>query len=320
MERVNTEATFVDAMTMDLGGPRTGELLGRLDEAMDFEALAGPVRQLPMYQHTGAGRRPWDAVVMIKCLMLQRWFGLSDPQLEEQIRDRLSFRRFLGLSLMDQTPDETSFVRFRQRLREAKLDERLFSAVLEQLIERGLKVQEGTIVDATVIEQSRGRKRKDGTSTRDEAASYTKKHGRTMHGYKAHVASSLEGLITGCRMTTAKVHDSQCMDELIESERHAVLGDRAYDDASRRQRLRQRGVIDGICYKRKRGQAKLYDWQERWNKLVAEIRAVGERPFAVFKRQMGWRRVRYRGLERNRSDLWLHAAAYNIRHALCLMS
>lgn len=318
MERANLEPTFVDSMTVDLGGPRTGELLDRLEQAMDWQALAAPVRQLPMYQHTGAGRRPWDAVVMIKCLMLQRWFGLSDPQLEEQIRDRLSFRRFLGLSLMDGTPDETSFVRFRDRLREAGLERRLFDDVLEQLTDRGLRVKEGTIVDATVIEQSRGRKREDGSSTRDEDASYTKKHGRTMHGYKAHVASSLEGLITDCDLTTAKVHDSQCMDELIEQETHAVLGDRAYDDERRRRRLRERGVIDGICYKRKRGQKKLYDWQERWNKLVAKVRAIGERPFAVFKRQMNWRRVRYRGLPRNRSDLMLNAAAYNIRHGLCL--
>jgi transposase, IS5 family len=319
MERSNREPAFVDAMTLELGGPRTGELLDRLDQAVNWEALAGPVRQLPMYQHTGAGRRPWDAVVMVKCLMLQRWFGLSDPQLEEQLRDRLSFRRFMGLSLLDGTPDETSLVRFRERLREARLDEQLFADVLGQLTERGLRVQQGTIVDATVIEQSRGRRRPDGTNTRDTDASYTKKHGQPMHGYKAHVASSLEGIITGCEMTTAKVHDSQCIDELTEAEEHAVLADSAYESAERRRRLRDRGVIDGICYKRRRGQKKLPAFAERWNQLVSRIRGVGERPFAVFKRQMNWRRVRYRGLARNRSDLKFHAAAYNIRHALSLI-
>ena len=319
MERTNAEPTFVDAMTAELGGPRTGELLDQLNGAVDWDALAAAVRELPMYQNSGAGRRPWDAVVMIKCLMLQRWFSLSDPQLEEQSRDRLSFRRFLGLSLMDDTPDETSFVRFRDRLREAKLEKRLFTDVLDQLSERGLRVKEGTIVDATVICQSRGRKRKDGTSTRDTEASYTKKHGQIMHGYKAHVASSLNGIITDCDMTTAKVHDGQVIDELIGDEHAAVIADRAYDDAARRQRLREHGVIDGIIYKRKRGQKALWPWQKRWNQLVSKLRGIGERPFAVFKHQMGWRSVRYRGLSKNRSDLFLHAAAYNIRHALCLI-
>lgn len=319
MERVNAEPTFVDAMTMELGGTRTGELLDRLDQAIDWEALAAPIRALPMYQNSGAGRRPWCAVIMIKCLMLQRWFGLSDPQLEEQILDRVSFHRFLGLSMMDQAPDETSFVRFRNRLRDYGLEKALFDAVLEQLTVRGLRIQEGTIVDATVIEQSRGRRRSDGTHTRDEEASYTKKHGQIRHGYKAHVASGLDGVISDCEMTTASVHDSQVMDQLIESEEAAVLGDRAYDDEARRERLRERGVIDGICYKRKRGQLKLADWQERWNHLVSKIRAVGERPFAEFKQRMGWRRVRYRGLSRNRLDLFLHATAYNIRHALTLI-
>lgn len=318
MERINKPATFMDLAAADLGGPRTSGLLEKLAAAIDWERAAAIVRSLPEYQNTGAGRRPWDAGLMVRCLMLQRWFNLSDPQLEEQLKDRLSFRRFAGLSLEDATPDETTFVIFRRRLREARVEEMMFNEVLRQLRERGLLVKGGTIVDATIIEQSRGRKREDGTHTRDEDSSFTSKNGRAYHGYKAHVAVDLGGLITGCELTTAKVHDSTQIDKLTEHEKTAVLADSAYSSADRRRSLRGRGVIDGICYKRVRGQKELWPWQERWNKLVARLRAHGERPFAFLKQHMGWRRVRYRGEPRNRFDLWLRSTAYNIKWSLSL--
>jgi len=318
MERINSQPGFVDAMTAELGGRRTGDLLTRLGSAIDWTRASAPIRALPEYRNEGAGRRPWSAELMLKCLMLQRWFNLSDPQLEEQLRDRISFRRFVGLALEDATPDETTFVRFRARLRESGLEQKVFENVLDQLGGRGLLVKEGTIVDATVIEQSRGSKGGDGSSTRDPDASYTRKHGRVYHGYKAHVASDRGGLITRCAMTTAKTHDSRAIDELVEGERVAVFADSAYDDRERRRRLRDRGVIDAIVYKRRRGQAKLRDWQLRWNRLVTPVRATGERVFAVLKRHMGWRRARYRGLDRNRSDLLLTAAAYNLKWSLSL--
>jgi len=318
MERINRAPGFVDAATSKLGGPRTSALLERLDVAADWDRLVEPIRVLPEYQHTGPGRRPWDAVVMFKAFMLQRWFGLSDPQLEEQLKDRLSFRRFVGLSLDDQTPDETTYVIFRDRLREANLERVLFKATEQQLDEEGLLVREGTIVDATIIEQSRGRKRQDGTSTRDAEASSTCKHGRPYHGDKAHLATDFSGLVTDYELTTAKVHDSRCIDALTENEPHAVIADSVYSDAERRRRLQARGVIDGIAYKRQRGQVRLWDWQERWNRAVSRVRALGEHPFAQLKHHLGWRRVRYRGADRNRFDLSLRLIAYNLKRSLCL--
>jgi len=228
---------------------------------------------------------------MLKCLMLQKWFNLSDPGLEEALRDRISFRKFVGLSFTDKTPDETTFVRFRERLRSAGLQEKLFNAVVEHIGEQGLLVREGTMVDATIIEAPRGRKRPDGTNTRDEDASFTRKHGRSHHGYKGHVAADVSGIVVECRFGTAKEHDSRHIDDLTRRERHAVFADSAYSDRARRLALRQRGVIDAIAYKRNRGQASLFDWQERWNTLVAKYRARVEHPFAMLKQQLGYRRT-----------------------------
>jgi len=97
-----------------------------------------------------------------------------------------------------------------------------------------------------------------------------------------------------------------------------VIADSAYESRERRARLRDRGVIDGIIYKRNRGQAALHDWQERWNRLVSRLRAKVEHPFGMLKHQLCYRRVRYRGRERNEFDFALMLAACNIKRSLSL--
>lgn len=319
-QRRNAEPGLIDGMTSDLGGPRTSALLGRLDAAVPWEKLAAPVLRLPEYQGRGAGRPAWPAVTMLKCLLLAKWFDLSDPQLEECLQDRLSFRRFAGLSLTDATPDETTFVVFRRRLREANLHEKIFKRIVEHMEAQGMLVKEGSMVDATIIEQSRGRKREDGTSTRDEDASFTRKHGRAHHGYKGHIKLDRSGVATDWRFTTARDHDGAALDEMTRAERVAVIADAMYDSKARRSSLRARGVIDGIAYQRRRGQGELSDWQRRWNKAVARARAKVEHPFAMIKQQLGLRRVRYRGLERNAFDFCMTLAAANIKRSLSIRS
>jgi len=316
--RKNRSMGFVDSALEGFGSTRTATLLERLDGATPWSKLAAPIARLPEYARHDPGRPAWDPVVMLKCLMLAKWFNLSDPGLEEALKDRISFRRFVGLSFTDATPDETTFVRFRARLREANIHDKLFDAVVNHLEQQGYLVREGTMVDATIIEQSTGRNRDDGTSTRDAEASFTKKHGKTHHGYKGHIACDLSGIVTDYRFTTAKEHDSRRIDELTVNERTAVLADSAYSDRRRRAELRRRGVIDGIIYKRNRGQTALYDWQARWNTLVSRLRARVEHPFGMLKHQLGRRRVRYRGRARNEFDFALTLAACNIKRSLSL--
>jgi len=314
--RKNEAMGFADAVLA--GGPRSAALLERLDAATPWRELAAPIYALPEYTNPGPGRPSWDPALMLKCLMLAKWFKLSDPGLEEALKDRISFRRFVGLSFTDGTPDETSFVRFRTRLREARLHDHIFDAVVGHIASQGLLVREGTMVDATIVEASRGRTREDGTSTRDPDASFTSKHGKSYHGYKGHVAVDLSKIVTDYRFTTAKEHDSRHIDDLTVNERKAVIADSAYSDRQRREELRRRGVIDAICYKRVRGQAELYDWQERWNNLVAPLRARVEHPLGMLKQQLGFRRVRYRGRERNEFDFALTLTACNLKRSLSL--
>lgn len=202
--RQNKPLGFVDIALEGFGAARCSALLARLDAATPWNTLAAPIAALPEYARDNPGRPTWDPVVMLKSLMLAKWHNLSDPGLEEALLDRISFRRFVGLSFTDATPDETTFVRFRARLREAKIHDKLFDAVFKHLEKQGYLVREGTMVDATIIEQSTGAKRDDGSSTRDEEASFTKKHGVMRHGYKGHIACDLSGIVTDYRFTTAK--------------------------------------------------------------------------------------------------------------------
>lgn len=314
--RKNEAMGFVDVMLA--GGPRSTAMLEKLDAATPWEELAAPIAALPEYNNQGPGRPPWEPVIMLKCLMLAKWNNLSDPGLEEALQDRISFRRFVGLSFADDTPDETTFVRFRARLLEAQIHEHIFDTVIKHLDSQGFLVREGTMVDATIIEQSRGRPRGDGTSTRDLDASFTTKHGVPHHGYKGHIACDLSGIVTDYRFTTAREHDSRQIDDLTLPEQKAVIADSAYSSAARRSELRGRGVLDGICYKRNRGQAVLYDWQVRWNRAVSRLRARVEHPFGMLKQQLGFRRVRYRGRARNEFDFALLMTACNLKKSLSL--
>lgn len=317
-ERKNAEHGLVDAWTANMGGPRTAALLDKLDKAVPWAVLVKPIAALPEYRGGEKGGRPaWPALTMLKCIMLAKWFGLSDPQLEECLKDRLSFRRFVGLSLADATPDETTFVRFRARLSERGLDRRLFDLTVKHLDDSGLLVKNGTLVDATIIEQSRGRKRDDGTSTRDPEASFTSKHGRAYHGYKGHIAADGSGIVTDFRFSDAAPHDSNFIDELTRGERRMVIADSAYRSAEREAALHSRGVMCAIAFKRSRGQGELPPQLVRLNQMIARVRAVVEHPFA-WMRAMGYRRVRYRGRRRNEADFALTLIAYDWKRSLSL--
>lgn len=314
-ERRNAAPGLIDGLTADLGGPRTRRLLERLDAAVPWAELAKPIRRL---YKSKTGRPPWSAELMLRSLLLAKWFSLSDPQLEECLQDRLSFRRFVGLSLTDTTPDETTFVVFRRRLREAGLQDVLFDRVVRHIEKQGLLVRDGTLVDATILDAPSGAKREDGTKTSDDDASYTVKHGTGRFGYKGHIAVDRSGIVTNYALTTAKMHDIHCIDELAAHEQRCVIADSAYMSKSRRESYAERGVLYAAAFRRTRGQKELEPWQRRWNTVVAKMRATAEHPFAMVKQQCGLRRTRYRGLARNSFDFCLTLIACNIKRSLSL--
>lgn len=321
MERKTQEPTLIDAVIQDIGDPRMSAKLDRLDKAVPWDKLAAPIQATYANTSNAGGRANVPVVMMLKVMMLQKWFNLSDPMAEGMLRDRISFRRFVGIGLSDDVIDETSLVRFRARLRQHGLTATLFDLVATHLKEAGLIVNEGTLVDATIIEAPRGQTREDGvTHTKDPGATFTKKHGRTYHGYKAHIATDGNGVITDYRFDTAATHDSKHADELMaaEPDHGSVFADSAYMDKERKAGLEKRKVFYGIIQRRVRGQKELTKEQKEHNQLCSKFRAMVEHPFAWMKRSGSLRRTRYRGLGRNALDFVLTAITYNFRRTMSL--
>lgn len=321
MERKAAELTFTDALVADLGGPRAKAFFAVCEREIPWAALADAVKDIfpePEPAAIAKGGAPhWPVVTMLKVLLMQKWFGLSDPMAEEMLMDRISFRQFVGLSLDDKTPDHSTISRFRTRLRDAGHGSTLFDTTLATLRARGLVLNEGTLIDATIIEAPLGCKRADGSSTADPCATKTYKHGRAYHGYRVHVATDRRSIIKDFVYDTASVSEHTHFDALAAAEDTAVWADSACRSKDRVQKLEQRGVFAGICHRRVRGQKELTAEQRAFNRLVSGVRAMVEHPFAWIKRMTGGR-TRYRGLSRNALDFALAAVAYNFKRSFSL--
>lgn len=274
------------------------------------------------------GRPSYPPVVLLKCLLLQQWYGLSDPGLEEALFDRLSFRRFVGLSLDDAVPDHSTLSRFRTQLSLHDLTDKLLEEVNRQLSNHGLILRRGTLIDASIIsadatpkhqDRGPGRGRTEGTyATSDEDAAWTVKHKRAYFGYKAHIGvDEGSGLIRKALMTPANIHDSTPADDLILGDEGAVYADCAYSQADRRDWLAEQGITDGIMYRNHHRRPMTEEQKER-NKEISPTRSAVERCFGLMKRWYGYSRVRYRSLGKNALQLQLLCMAINLKRAVKL--
>ncbi len=161
------------------------DFLQRLDAALDWKPMEKALQA--MYPAT-TGRPPCPPLVLFKMSLLQHCYGLSDPQCEELVPDRWSWRRFVGLGLQDKVSDETTPVRFRQRLLEHGQEEKLLLLISRQLEEKGFILKTCTLVDATLLQAARRAPAKEDKTGGDGQAGYTVKQGQPRYGYKARVA------------------------------------------------------------------------------------------------------------------------------------
>lgn len=318
MQRQNLQPTFTDFTVSDLGGPRATAFFDQCRRAIPFDRLAASVADIFRDDYPAGGAPHWPVVTMIKVVFLQKCFGLSDPMTEEMLRDRISFRRFVGLSFDDKTPDHSTISVFRKRLRDQGHGATLFDESLSILRDQGLVMQNGTLIDATIIEAPLGAKRADGSSTADPCASKTVKGGRSYHGYRAHTATDRNGVIIDYVFDTARVSEHEHFDRLARNENKVVYADSGCRSRERMERFRSRGVTAALCHRRVRGQKELTPQQKRLNRLIAPVRAFVEHPFAWIKQRLNNRRARYRGLSRNGLDFALSAMCWNLCRSFTL--
>jgi IS5 family transposase len=243
MRRETRQLSLAEAL---VGGGKGGARLERITGTIDWGALDGLLAEL---RASRTGRPGWPPLAMLKALLLAQWYGLSDPELEDALSDRLSFRRFVGLPLDGGVPDETTLCRFRNELVRRGLTERLLAAVDAQLAGRGLVLKRGTLIDASLVEADADvRKGPDGQPvTVEPEAGFAKRRDKAFFGFKAHLAvDEGSGLVRRAVLTPANVNESVVADALPIGDEAAVYADMGYDSAARRALLAERGVFDEI--------------------------------------------------------------------------
>jgi IS5 family transposase len=308
--------TFFDLAVQQRG--TSNRLLETIAREVDFH----PAEQRVAATYRGGGRPAHRVGVLLRVMILQHLYGLSDPQAEEQIQDRLSFQKFLQLDTHEAVPDETTICRFRQRLIACGLHEQLLALCNTQLEARGYIVKRVTLVDATLVESSRqppAPRAAAESPASDADASYTRKKGRSFYGYKAHVASDgAHQLIRAARISTAKAYDGEWLSRVVPTDTAAVYADKAYDTLANAGWLRAHGIADRIL---KKGgyHIHLTARDHANNRRKGKVRRHIERIFAYWKHWQGYRRVRYRGLAKNQLELTLKAVAYNLKRLAKLL-
>ena len=281
-----------------------------------------------------AGRKPMDAVLMVKTLVLGALYNLSDDQIEYQIRDRLSFMRFLGLGLGDRVPDAKTVWLYREALAKAGKMEDLFALFDGYLARQGYVARGGQILDASIVPVPKNRNTRDENeavkagdmpedwadkpakrSQKDMDARWAKKHGKSHYGYKNHVNVDRKyKLVRRYHVTDAAVHDSQAVDHLLMQGNTGagVWADAAYRSKDLEEKLRGRKLRSHIHRKGRRGKP-LGEQAKRSNRTKSAIRVRVEHVFGAQTNDMGGTLIRSIGFCRAAMRIGLKNLAYNMR-------
>lgn len=312
--------------------------LDAIDQMIDWDPVDKKLKKILKRTSNAVGKPAYSALVLFKGLVLQRMYNLSDVELEEQLRDRFSFLRFVGLGISDDVPDATTFCRFRQELLGHKLSEKLFHIVLRQLLKKG-DFRHGISVDATVVESSRrprttldivpeDRNEPDQPEqpavchSDDKEAAWLKKGNTNHYGYKIHMAAdSKYGLVLGGHVTPANRSDvnelEKVLTEIPSEIRGRCFADKGYTSRSNREIIRKHGFKDGIMNKAVRGKP-LSFWEKVRNKNISSFRCGIERIFGTFKRNLNFDRSRYVGQAKVEQEFFLVALCSNLIRARTL--
>jgi len=283
---------------------RLGDRLAKIDQAVDWESLRPIIRAMYTNSTTLGGRPNTDEVLMVKLLVLQSWYGLSDMELERQAANRLDFQNFLGWP--EKAPDYSTVWQFRERLAATMTDAVLWAELQRQLAAAGLRVRRGVAQDASFIEADPGQSAKprgaEAETRRSADGDWAKRPEGSVFGYKLHVKADLGlGLIRAVEATSASVHDSRV--DLSEAG-EVVYRDKGYFG------VRPRG-FDATMARGVRGHP-LCEADRRRNIRIGFRRRPVERVFAVVKRVFHAGRVLVTCLTRVRVKMVFTCLCFNL--------
>lgn len=328
-----------------------GDPLEKLKEVVDFEVFCSEIEAgLDFSDGSKGGRPPYDAVLIFKILVLQTLYSLSDDQTEYQIKDRLSFMRFLDLELCQKVPDAKTIWLYRERLSEKGIMEKLFAAFDKALKDRGYLAMSGQIVDASIVSAPRQRMTKDEKekikqgeipedwkenssklAQKDRDARWVVKYRKAKDkdddklldlatpyfGYKNHISMDKRyGFIRKFQATDASQYDGKLLACLLDKENTAsdVWGDTAYRSEENEQLLRENGFVSKLHRKKPKGKS-MPQQTLRANGKKSQVRAKVEHIFAFQKEKMGLF-IRTIGLERAHVKIGLANIVYNMKRLI----
>ena len=309
----------MSAFSDELANVRTHkkEFLAQIERIVPWGEWIALIK--PCYYKGERGNKPYDLERMLRIYLIQNLYDLSDMATMAEVIDSRAFSEFCGVDSSNQVPDGDTLGRFRNLLVKNGLQEKLFAQVVSMLMERGMILKKGTIVDSTIISAPSSTKNKE--KQRDPDAHQVKK-GNTWHfGYKAHVGVDKDsGIVHTVKVTAANQHDVSMTSELLTGEENAVYGDSGYLGAEKREDAVKKNV-DGkrIRYKinrrpsqiskksiRSQGQLKRREHEK------SSVRAKVEHVFAVVKGQLRYRKTRYRWLQKQTAKLNMMFALANL--------
>ena len=313
---------------------RCGDPLTKLNELIPWEEFRPELERMRKSEEerkSPAGRKPFDVVLMFKIMILQSLYNLSDAAVEFQVKDRLSFMRFLNLSLADRVPDEKTVWAFRERLGSLGLESKLFEQFDAYLRTHGFSAKKGQIVDASIIAAPKQRNTQDENKEikegfepdgwneakrrqKDIDARWTQKNGVNHFGYKNHVQIDVENkFIRDFAVTDASVHDSQVFEELLDEENSSadVFADSAYRSKKTEENLESKGFRPRLQRKGCKNKP-LSEREVQGNRTRARTRSRIEHVFGIQAMRAGDLVIRTIGLARAKVKIGLRNLAYNL--------
>jgi IS5 family transposase len=311
---------------------KNGDPLRKLNDVINWESFRPTLSAVHVKERkSNAGAKPYDVVMMFKILVIQSLYNLSDDAVEYQILDRISFMRFLGLSLGDRIPDAKTIWLFRERLTKANLIKELFSQFDQFLRNSGFAAQKGQIIDASIVSAPKQRNSRDENkrikkgevpedwnqakrSQKDTDARWIKKLGKNHYGYKNHVSIDVKNkLIRDYTVTDAATHDSEVFDELLDDANTSrdVFADSAYWAKTKLKQLSQKGFRERLQRKGCRYK-KLTEREKRGNRTRSRTRCRVEHVFGIQAMMARDSILRTIGVVRARAKIGLRNLAYNM--------
>ena len=348
-KKIGENLSFADiAISKSLENNRSLKMMEKINKVVKWKNIEAVLLEHYEVGKSEEGADAYPPLMLLKCMLLQKWFHIpSDPELENQINDRISFKKFLGLTLDKISPDHSTFSRFRKRISKEAMIE-LNNVVLQEFAKRGLSINEGIAVDARLVKSAskplsndelkkfkdkrdtpEGKLDKNGDSlkfSRDTESNWTVKNDEPHYGLKEHASVDVNsGFILAATLTPASVHDTNYLPYLTVASCHTkdpiekVYADKGYFGEPNRSFLHLNGIKDGIMRK-DTTTAKLTEIEIKRNKKISKKRYIVEQYFGLSHLHDDAYRARFTTIVKNTWDTMCRQMAFNINRGAKLVT